>query len=239
MGKTMSKFGAICPLIVIGIMLIINVPAFGQEADNGKRPNPMEKGSWSLLFQVDQNFRLTSFEGMTISCKRHYSPISAVRLGLSISANNTDQESKSIPSAEVPTRSTLHGRSYYSVSAEFLKLGYPLRNSAVNLYYGFGPDVSYRFQRSEDELGEGFPEDQIGLKRFNESRIWSVGLAGILGVEWFPAKHIGLMAEYGMLAYYQNESNENSNYEGSKNISDEDSFVLSNRAVKLSLAVYF
>ena len=54
--------------------------------------------------------------------------------------------------------------------------------------------------------GDSSSKDSFGGDTFKfDSRAWELGLIGSLGVEWFPARYIGLHAEYGLSFTYNNE----------------------------------
>ncbi|MGH9195334.1 MAG: hypothetical protein ACRD1T_06305, partial [Acidimicrobiia bacterium] len=86
-------------------------------------------------------------------------------------------------------------------------ISYPRPDEAMKLYYGGGP--SFRFARSKDEsVRRAFPPDSIVSFQNQDVRSWAVGLAGILGVEWFMNPRLSLLAEYGATLEYSSSSRE-------------------------------
>lgn len=58
--------------------------------------NSLLKGAWALQFQINNNFSVSSFQGSTLSAKRHFSNKKAMRFGVSLSGSISEQDQSSI-----------------------------------------------------------------------------------------------------------------------------------------------
>jgi hypothetical protein len=54
-------------------------------AQNQEANHSLERSTWSLQFQISNNFTLSSFQGSVISAKYHFSKQRAFRFGSAIS----------------------------------------------------------------------------------------------------------------------------------------------------------
>jgi len=214
--------------------------------------NSLTAGSKALLFQIDDNFQLSSFDGATISLKKQRSAKSAIRLGLSISGSLSDRDldvDHQPPSDYVDV--TDRDGSRISVSLSALFLSYPTSHKTTNLYFGFGPAVSISKNRSENSSERYSPSYKRESTRTSRSLSISGVVAGAIGVEWFMSKTLSLTAEYGLLLRYiyrdtdSTEKNIITYYEGDtdwssvKHSTIDREFGLSSLPVKLGLSVYF
>ena len=82
---------------VVAMMLLVtlsffNAPAFAADNTDSEKQNSLVAGSWSLQFRITDNFQLSSFQGATISAKRHFSEGRAIRFGMSLNGSVTDKE---------------------------------------------------------------------------------------------------------------------------------------------------
>jgi len=138
-------------------------------AQSGERPHAIEKGSWALLFQVEDVFRLDYLDGM-LALKYHLAEQHAVRLGVGANARTAND-----------------GQQVYGgVSGQVQYFLYPRPRREVKFYIGAGPRIGYGTQRVEAEGSSRMRDDS-----------WTFGLAGGLGAEWFPTRHISIFGEFG------------------------------------------
>ena len=79
-------------LSIFFLLIFIISFDFAQTKEEAVKTNSLEKGSWSLQFQISENFTLQSFQGSMISTKYHFTEKSALRTGLSISGRSSDIE---------------------------------------------------------------------------------------------------------------------------------------------------
>jgi hypothetical protein len=164
------------------VMLAAVLACVGWASSAGaERENSLRDGAWALQFSINGGdfFSLSSFAG-GVSVKRHFTPKSAVRAGVSF-----DAEGSTYGAQESDSR---------GVSLSILYQRYVNPTADANLYWGVGP--SGRF---DDDVQETHRDS---LTTVNESELWSAGLSGVVGVEWFAARVISLHAEYEAAARY-------------------------------------
>ncbi len=77
-------------LLAVVFLFLISTSSIHSQTKSKGRENSLKEGSWALMFGIDQNFRLTTLNGFTLSIKKHTSDAHAFRLGLSVSYENQD-----------------------------------------------------------------------------------------------------------------------------------------------------
>ena len=230
----------IAPVVLVGCLLCTGV-AFSQSPDEKPVKNSLVKGAWALQFQINNDFDLNSFNGSTFSLKKQTSPGAAWRMGVSLALSFSDSDQiQSNGIEEIPRESDQNSQ---TVDLTLQKVFYPNPNSRINLYYGLGPRGYYRHTHSK-QLRD--VSDSTSTETINTQNNWEIGVAGVLGVEWFVTKNISLLGEYGsslMYEHYKTHNEQTSvrpdetrvlwNETTSKGVSFEAS------AVKFGLSVYF
>jgi hypothetical protein len=194
-----------------------------------------------LQFQINNNFSLSSFQGATLSAKRHFSNKKAIRLGISLGGGVSDVEDQSNITGATFGRSG-NGQSI-GINAQYTI--YPSPDKSVNVFFGAGPIVG--FSRSSSTI-TSTPDSFSSTRNKAEETTWSAGISGILGVEWFATRNISFIAEYASSLGY-NSSNRKETAEQKTNTSD---YIMTNEierhtkgfqfnpnAVKFGLSVYF
>ena len=192
--------------------------------------------SWSLQFQINNNFQLSSFQGSTISAKYHLSSKHAMRFGISLSGNIQDQELDRMRMGVQENkldRLSLQVRSHYLFYFPSIK--------KTQLYFGVGPTLEY--------LNNDTKTLESLSKRTRESYLWGVGISGVLGIEWLVRENIGLLAEYGTSFLYNYSKSEdvykqtvpgNDEYEIMDRTEQEmKAFSINSLSIKFGLSVYF
>lgn len=200
--------------------------------------NSLRPGSWSLQFEVAEDFTLKDFNGLLLSLKKHTSAGKAFRLGLGISGSVTDLDLSNTYQQDTLFQQFSRDADLDAQSFDFLLqyLSYPSPDADVNLFLGGGPLVRYSHSGFKSFYGGSISEsDQI---------TWVAGAATLLGAEWFATKSISFLAEYGLALEYQLRKSTSTyrtpsiNY-SSKNEQKETSLRVSPAAVKIGLSVYF
>lgn len=198
---------------------------FAQETES-----PMIGGAWALQFRISENFTLSTFKGSVVSLKRHYSPSTAIRLGVSVSALTRDDAlSTTYPDTTVDyDRDT--DNTYGKLDLQYLHYTNP--GSGVSLYLGTGPFVQYG-KSTETEAG---PDN----RRVRTQKTWSAGATGVLGAEWSLSSVVGIHAEYGVSAGYTHntysDERESPDYSGSQK---GHTWSVAGSSVLFGLSVYF
>ena len=174
------------------LTLLLTVPL---SASAQQDSSPIKADARALVFSIDPNFTLGSFEGSTISYKRHRSESAAVRVGLSFSggysafdqdrdASNLDQEGDNANAG---------------VSASLYFLRYTRSRTSVHLYYGAGPTFSAGRSSGDVTTEYGIDGDVTQAQRFV---LVGAGVSGIVGVEWPATDWLSVLAEYGQTVRY-------------------------------------
>jgi len=236
----LQYFGSLILVTFFGIQSL-----FSQDSTK----NSLKKGSWSLQFQISNNFTLDEFQGSTISAKRHFSSNSALRFGIGLTSVSTDDE---YTSSEIYNYSSFgEGKREYTyniIEFNFYYLYYPNPEKKLNFYFGGGPSIGYSDYDDVQNSTE-VNQDTIFIETTynNEINSYSIGIHGLLGVEWFVNRSISIHAEYLSSFTYEQEEREltslrtSTNHEDNKRTlkTDKSGFELRANGVKFGLSVYF
>lgn len=184
-------------LVVLALVVCGVTPARSQESAAKEFRNSLVKGAWALQFQIDDDFTLKSFEGTTLSLKKHSSPRVAWRAGLSVNYSYADTD---ILDKRDGSRSwEYRGTTIETVQLTLQRLSYLNPRARVNLFWGIGPRTGYQY-RDDSRIVVSRSEELI------RSNVWSVGVSATLGVEWFVTGSISLLAEYGTSLMYEHNA---------------------------------
>ena len=211
-------------------------------SESSARENSLKKDKWALQFQVF-NF-VSSFQGSTFSLKKHVSDKAAWRLGLTLHFEVKDENTEIIlyPNTKAPGYNDLTD---VRIGIALQKVFYPNPTADVNVFWGLGPTYSYRYSLNDREniSRDGTYQD----KRSFEIHSWSLGINGILGVEWFATKSISFLAEYGTAVTYsqritrtiRRSVRDGNLYLNQDSTNRLNGVSLSSSRVKFGLSVYF
>lgn len=190
-------------LVVMMVMfLVLFATLFAKGKDS--TGSLIEDDSKCLQFQIGSNFRLSSFQGSTISFKKHLSGTSAYRIGLLLSGNIEDRsdfvdyKTDSLDIRQIRDYDDLG----LSISGQYLKY-VPGRHTYF--YYGCGPKISisksYDKTQPEDySTGNWQPSSPAGK---SYSMTYKIGLITVAGCEVFISKSISIHSEYIQSISYQ------------------------------------
>jgi hypothetical protein len=199
---------------VLGSLFVLGLlptPNWAQTSTEDRPVGALRSGDWALQFQIVENFALTSFDGLMLSVERHWSPRSALRLGVDLGIETSDRDRRSQAADSLHSSlSTEEGNdNSESVALKMQYVSYSNPEGRLHFYWAAGPSLSYR--RGHGELVSKFGDGQSSgtAVETGESHDWGTALAGALGIQWFAARGLGLLAEYGASAGYF-FSNENS-----------------------------
>ena len=233
--------------------------------DCAAEDDSLRKGAWALQFEVNGDFDLGPFQGKMISIKKHTGDGAAYRFGLdfSLTDNATDKddfdvdeygsgESQNTKLSAVST--DLNARSF---ALTVQRISYPKPGRRIKLFYGIGPTFTHS-HKDDDRYIEGInvhiggfelPDTVHFTQEISSSMNgWSLGMRGILGVEWFASPSISLLAEYNSnLAYSWSRTEAESvstSFETEviarkSGVSDSDGIEFGAGAVKFGLSAYF
>jgi hypothetical protein len=169
--------------VVVLLALFVALPAV---ASLGGPVNSLEPGSWALQFRIANDVSLAAFEAGKLSLKRHLTAKSAIRAGVGLSITDSNDTA-------TLERESDHRGVGVEITALYQRYLNPDRRG--DFYWGIGPllDVT----STEEESQEGGC-----LTRRSSSDLWTVGILGVAGVEWFATRAISLHAEYRASASY-------------------------------------
>jgi hypothetical protein len=171
-----------------------------------QKDNSLRSGAWALQFAIGSNFTLSSFQGALISVKKHLSPRSALRLGVSAVFGSNDATSNQTTNGSDILPSELTRTEDYNqqgIQAGLQYLFYPAPAADAHLFFGFGPfgQFSHTTDNYTDVRLPPDPDETIRTLR-GTTDSWGLGLSGLAGVEWFATRCISLHAEYGASLSY-------------------------------------
>lgn len=183
-------------LIATGLSLMMLMMTGGSSAQDSPAVNSLADGKTAMLFEVNGDFDLSSFEGTTLSIKRHYTNNRAYRIGLSVRAGSQSDQSEINGLTQ-----TSYDEDNAGITVGLTKLYHHSVARPVTLFYGVGPRLSY--DRSRGEAHQYVISQRSEIARDE----WGAGIGVLLGVEWFVRPSISLMAEYGsQFGYHTTES---------------------------------
>ena len=194
--------------------------------------SPPETG---LEFEVGNNFRLTSLDGLSVAWKKRVSAERGWRLGVDLSGNWTDEQY--FQQSPFDTATVNEDDAVYSARVKLQKLFYSAPHRGVSGYWGIGPSVAYwhRYYERRYDNAEGLSSE----RKINGC---SAGLICSLGVEWRVAEQIAVGAEYVSSLVYSYETNKSYQSDvNSTSISESttDRVQLIDEGAAMSVTVFF
>jgi len=201
---------------------------------------------WSMQFEVDDDFQLSSFEGAGLAVTRNSSLSGAWRLGVTLNGSTQGGElssSFSDGSGTISSSQDLPGNQRYNFGFELLRLRRFSSERRIGLELALGPRVAFFHQNFEQDV----PIEDIGVAREEATYSDQVyGITGHFGVEVFLARSLSLHAHYGAFAGYRHSNqvvdrHESYNDGTSRNVTTEfnlNQWSLSNSGVTLGVSAY-
>jgi len=155
-------------------------------------------GKFALQFQIEGLFRLTSFQGSTLSGKYNFSDRDVVRLGISLGITDSDIDNSinEIDTTRVYYEYGEENRLDVRINTQYIRHISVMND--ISFFAGGGPFVSF-FSSDEATKVIRYGEE-IDRKRTLD--VFSFGLEFILGVEWMFYTNMTVSAEYGLNADY-------------------------------------
>jgi hypothetical protein len=196
-------------LSILALYITISINLYSQDTSR----TSLIKDKFALQFQVNGLY-IHQFQGNSLSFKYHLSDVSALRFGIELfGATEIDYRYNN---NSRPKRENL------TVNLKTQYVWYIKTVDDISLYCGTGPFYSRYFR------------DDKSSSYYN-SNSWTVGLQGLLGVEWFFKNNMSLSGEYGIAVGYNNSNYSVSNgdwiHSVNINLSSGDQF-------KIGLSVY-
>jgi hypothetical protein len=241
-----------CPFL-LGAILLLTLPvttrlvAQPEKVPEVGASNSLVGDTWAFQFQIDESFRITSFQGTMLSLKRQFSPSSALRAGVSISLNSGDGSSDQGYSI-VDTLQYYNSSAASATSNTFLisvqYLLYPNPTDEINLFFGGGPQALLNHS-SSDEVNPS--ASNASRSTSSETNSTYFGISGLAGVEWFATRSLSFHGEYGVVVqrYWNDRVSEirETTSLGTTSIqsssSTGDGWRITASSVRIGLSVYF
>lgn len=230
-------------VFTILFLFLINTSLLHSQTKSKQRENSLKEGSWALMFGIDQNFRLTTLNGFTLSIKKHTSDAHAFRLGLSVSYENQNGTGDN----RQDTAQSLYTSNGYNYTVALYPSYYIYiePKADVNFYVGLG--LFGRYERQKGDYLQRYNYNNINYEdRYNKDEAFGYGINTNLGVEFFPIKSFSIFAEYSLaFGYSKSQSNEDTYYYRSEGVfhqntsSVDKKYSLNNQGVVFGLCVYF
>jgi hypothetical protein len=213
-------------LWILLFVILLPVSAHTEE-DSALQP-----GAWALQFQITEDFTLDDFQGSIVSVKVHSSATSAWRAGLELDFSSAETSREGTESGVPRPGST----SEFSTSSATLGLQYVrYANPGAQVVFLFGGGPFFGFDNRSVAYTS---EDPIPRDGEDSLDGWSVGISGLVGVEWLVTSRIGIHAEYGF-EYEHAEATEKIQRDDFSDTRDSDSDSFGARSVLLGVSAYF
>ncbi len=191
-------------------------------------------GKFALQFQINENFRLSNFQGSTLSGKYHFSTRDAIRLGLSISFSDSDGEVSSNALDTINVITNTIDNSSYGITVNTQYIRYIKGTDDISFFVGGGPFIVYSTSTSNREIREKQPVEKYKSTRDS----YTFGIDLLLGVEWWFHKYMSLSAEYGMKFMYSSRETINELGVVRRKLS-ENFFRITANSINFGITVYF
>ena len=240
LSRSLLPLGLVCALVS-------TTAAQPPSDEPAPRPNALAKGAWALQFEImqgSQNFTLQPFQGFLLSAKHHWSEHRALRFGLDLSASLTssDRHDTFRDATQVQVNVATRDDNAQSTGVSLQYLAYPRPGAAVNLYFAVGP--SFRFSRAHSEAEVEPGPSSPGTVSTQNRHSWAPGVSGAVGVEWFAARWLSLLAEYGAGAEYFSQKDTaldvtQNPTQRSERVLSQHGFRFDQTRMKLGLSIYF
>ena len=234
-------------LFLIAPLLIAQSEKSGNEKE---KVNSLEKGSWSLQFQITDNFQLSSFKGQTISAKYNFTESNAARVGITLNSNSTNNDDKQVDETYNTVSKGITDRDDLGITINADYLFYINPEKSINFFFGGG--LLFGFSKSNSEnSNDDFIRDTLYSvrKTISDQTSNRYGLNLLAGVEWFVNSFISIHAEYDTQFYYSKNNGESKSVSTYLNDSTRDlirtaensneRFSIDSYSVKFGLSVYF
>ncbi|NIV16363.1 MAG: outer membrane beta-barrel protein, partial [Aliifodinibius sp.] len=191
------------------ILLLITTGLLGQ-VDQDSLKSSLIEDSWSLQFRISQDFTLSSFLGGNLSAKKHFSNKSAIRFGVSLSGETSEEEmTEELRNLLDKSSEDESEQDFVSLKISTQYLYYPNSHKPVNLFIGAGPFLEYSILDLNQQM-EITQNDTTGRSQEIDRSVdsWGLGVLFAIGVEWFMTRNLSLLAEYGTSFSYRKMTRE-------------------------------
>lgn len=191
-----GKRHAVLPRMTIGAMVLLLLLSFS--ADGATGDESLRVGSWSIQFGAGRNLTLQPLGGFSLSVKRHFSDRSAIGMVATLTGGQggiaPTSGNRSIRHIDVDD---------FGIQLSPVYIYYPNRDGAVKLVVGLGPDFGFSLFEQTYERRASSSVESPWMKMSYSRKVYSVGINGLLGGEWFFTRRMSLFANYGSSLRFQ------------------------------------
>lgn len=189
---------------------------------------------FALQFQINENFSLSNFQGTVLSGKYHFSARDAVRLGISLSFSDSEEEaSNNLPDTVFVNTSKINNSNFgFTVNTQYIR--YIQGTDDIAFFVGGGPFFEYFTSTSSGEVKRQEPVEKYIATRDS----YTLGMDLLWGVEWWFNKYMSLSAEYGMKFMYRSRKSIVEQGVIKREVT-ENYFRITANSVNLGITVYF
>jgi hypothetical protein len=185
-------------LLIAVAFLSLACTAFAAAPDStaasGDRPNSLHDGAWALQFSIGSGF----YENQ-VTAKKHLTPRSALRLGLSFSTDSRTQDASF--DTTVTISSSHVENDGFSARVDLVLQHYAKLSPPAQFYLAAGPFVDYYHAESKRRRDAVQTWDRSYDETRKEESV-SGGAAVRVGAEWFASRALSLFTEYGLEGGY-------------------------------------
>lgn len=212
---------------------------FSQTEDSEQSNSSETENIWALQFQVIENFKISTFEGSTISLKKVLSDCSSLRFGVSINTAISDVDEENTTTAN-------NSQNNYQVSLNISSLylwNTPIK-SDVSAYCGIGPTLNFSHYKNTSKNEELNNDTFTMTENIITENNFGIGISGVIGVEWFVKDNISILGEYETNAIYnftktKTDVNHNDSYFDNTIERKGNVFRFNSVGAKLGVSIYF
>lgn len=216
-----------CPSRITALLIIVTCASLAASTAAAQEASglPGDRGAWALQFDVGDNFSLGSYLGSAVSVKKHTAPATAWQLGVSFDANvrSIDEDDDAARNDDAQ-----------SLQLNLQFMSYPLLadepGREVQLLIGAGPLLGLARSHMSNE--------QEGARTTTTTTMWSTGVTGSIGAEWFFAERVSLHAAYVSSVVFARSSTEGERFGTELPEQTLNSFEFGSDGVRFGVSVY-
>lgn len=206
--------------LTAGLFALISVLLFSVTASSQDLATETPMNGFGL--HINQDLSLNTFDGASITWNRYSSPKRGWRIALSPRIDKT-----TYPNYYYQDLDDEENR--YSLEISALRLFQKVPKERSRFYWGIGPTLHASYYENietwQDSNGMVSPYMRV-------YRIWSIGAANVIGIEYFLSDKISLLGEYGFNLVYED-------YKSSHAENHDKSIRIFSKSVQLGLNVFF
>lgn len=232
-----------CLATVVMVALVVANPT-ARAAESSACSPALCTGAHALQFEIGYDFKLSPFQGATLSYERFLRDRLALRLGIGASMMYEDDERAVDFEGDTEARGEIDLTNWYHQYSLVCQL-VSYQGGPVALYYGAGPKVTYSNERQERVWFSGYGEVLESHGSIWWRRAWGVGVAGVAGVQWLVSDRFALHAEYSTALMYRHDDEtltsvmSGENYRVMKETDERSAVGVYPDGTRLGLSVFF